>query len=433
MRDKMTKHFLHVLILAAGALLAPLVPAVTAVNPTGVNVSSTGVTTVFLTFQGTTGQQAVDAFWCGDITVPANTPSPVNPCVPGTLFGHLPLRNNLASPSGAGAVDNTTDIMTIPASVARRAYQDALAGKASQFFYVRKFVDGGGNEEYIAVTCRMAGGGARVPLALTNVEVYFDTGSGRRPVYLLERGQQVPPVEAVIHYNGSGRLKGRWEVVKPGDLEPTLEDLLTEASLPVERRGLQRRYLQLERFDLLLPPTGRVVLPGPDPATIPALVDGPYKILLRIEATREKEGDSNAVTGTVSSGGVAGFPMPVLRYYVGDEEALAVLEEQAPKRSLSLMLPQDGAVVEPGRLPNFSWVDVEGASLYRLDLYAGDAEEPLFSAMVGEGISSYSLPPFIETPAGAGLRWRVSALDSEGRVVARSPWRTLRVSSDGGR
>ena len=95
--------------------------AVTAVNPTGVNVRSTGVTTVFLTFQGTAGQTAVDAFWCGEITVPANTPTPVDPCVPGTLFGHLPVRNNLSTPSGTGGFANTTDIMTIPASVARRA------------------------------------------------------------------------------------------------------------------------------------------------------------------------------------------------------------------------------------------------------------------------------------------------------------------------
>ena len=287
--------YIAALLLALSGILGGIegAGAVTAVNPNGVNVRSSGVTTVFLTFQGTAGQTAADAFWCGEITVPANTPAPVNPCVPGTLFGHLPGRNNLSTPSGTGGFVNTTDIMTIPASVVRRAYQKALAGNASQFFYVRKFVNGAGVEEFIAVTCRMAGGGARVPLALTNVEVYFETEAGRKPVYLLARGQKPPAISATIHHNGSGRFKGRWEVVKPGDLEPEFEDLLTEASLPVERRGLQRRYQQLNRFDVFLQPTGKTVLPGPDTDRIPSGVNGPYKILLRVEATADKEGNSN--------------------------------------------------------------------------------------------------------------------------------------------
>ncbi len=409
--------------------IAPYAAAVTAVNPTGVNVRSTGVTTVFLTFQGTAGQSATDAFWCGDITVPANTPTPVNPCVPGTVFGHLPLRNDLSAASGTGGFSNTTDIMTIPASVARRAYQDALAGNASQFFYVRRFINSGGTEEFIAVTCRMAGGGARVPLALTNVEVFFDVGTKRKPVYLLARDQKPPSISAVIHYNGSGRLKGRWEVVKPGDLEPQFEDLLTEASLPVERRGLQRRYLQLNRFDVFLKPTGKFVLPGPDTKLIPTHLDGPYKILLRIEATREKEGNSNTVAGTVVSGGVAGFPMPVLRYYVGNNEDLPALEKAMSQngRELMLMLPQDGDRLDPAQAANFSWVDVATADLYKLEIEQG--RSPLFSAMIKPGVSSYTLPPFVALEPGADIRWRVTAMNQRGDTVARSSWRQLVVKA----
>ena len=42
--------------------------AVTGRNPTGVNVSSHGPTTVFITFQGlAAGDQVVAAFWCGDV------------------------------------------------------------------------------------------------------------------------------------------------------------------------------------------------------------------------------------------------------------------------------------------------------------------------------------------------------------------------------
>lgn len=418
------KNLILFLVLLSGILGAiQRANAVTAVNPTGVNVRSTGVTTVFLTFQGTAGQTAVDAFWCGDITVPANTPTPTNPCVPGTIFGHLPSRNNLSTPSGTGGFSNTTDVMTIPASVARRAYQDALAGNASQFFYVRRFLNGG-VEEFIAVTCRMAGGGARVPLALTNVGVSFKTEGDRQPVYLLARGQKAPVISATIRYNGSGRLKGRWEVVKPGDIEPEFEDLLTEASLPIERRGLQRRYLLLNRFDVFLQPTGKMVLPGPDPKLIPTLVDGPYKILLRVEATSEKEGASSTLAGAVSSGGVAGFPMPMLRYYVGSSEALPELREvMAQDKKLMLMLPQDKAALGATQPVNFSWVDVAGADVYKLEIEAEG--ESLFSAIIKPGISRYTLPPFIRADPGTELRWRVSAMNMEGNSVARSAWRQL--------
>ena len=63
------------------------------------------------------------------------------------------------------------------------------------------------------------------------VRIEFDT---QDPVLSLERGSIPPPVQAAITYNGTGRLVGRWEVVLPGEDPPTSDDLLTEATLPVE-------------------------------------------------------------------------------------------------------------------------------------------------------------------------------------------------------
>lgn len=397
--------------------------AVTGVNPTGVNVRSTGPTTVFLTFQGTAGQQPVDAFWCGDITVPANTPTNVNPCVSGTLFGHLPKRNELATGSGNRGLSNTTDIMTIPASVARRAYQAALRGEASQFFYVRQFRDAAGVSQFIAVTCRMAGGGARVPLALTGVKMSFEVDNKNRAVQVVAKDSAAPPFGATIMYNGSGRLKGRWEIVRPGDLEPEFEDLLTEASLPVERRGTQRRYTLLERFERFLQPTGEVFLPGPDSSLIPTAIEGPYKILLRIEATADKEGNSNALAGTVISGGVAGFPMPVLRYYVTADGTIADDADGVTTGKLGLVLPTNDFNYFPGNLVTFSWLPVDGAQVYRLEVRQGDEE--LFGAILKSEVDSYVLPDWVEVNSGELLRWRVSAVSSDGAVIAVSEWRRI--------
>ncbi len=414
----------------AGALLvvamkSTLVVAVTAVSPNGVNVRSTGPTTVFLTFQNTGGQQPADAFWCGDITVPANTPTNVNPCVPGTLFGHLPARNELSRSSGTSGFSNTTDIMTIPPSVARRAYIAALEGEASQFFYVRKFVDAAGVEQYIAVTCRMAGGGARVPLALTNVDIAFDAGELDRPIQVYAKGSTPQTLGATIHYNGSGRLKGRWEAVRPGDLEPEFEDLLTEASLPVELRGTQRRYTFLSRFDRFLPPTGEIFLPGPDPSLLPTSSDGPYKVLLRIEASADKEGNSDALVGTAISGGVAGFPMPVLRYYVGASEDITLAPRESAFDAPSLLFPHNDYVLHLGQTLTFTWAVNVDVAYSELELARGD--EAIFAAVLADAANSYTLPPWVDVKAGDLVRWRVNAKNESGETIARSIWRRFQV------
>ena len=411
-------------ILAAAVLVAFKAGAVTAVDPGVVNVNRMGVTTVFLTFRGTKGQKAADAYWCLEIKVPANTPVTRDPCVPGTLLGHLPGRHEYTSSTSAGGEAAIVDIMTIPASVARRAYQQALAGKLNRFYYVRKFVDSGGREEYIAVTCRLAGGGAGVPLALTRVEISFETEEGKKPVYLLSRGQLPPPVSATLFYNGSGRLKGRWEVVRPGDPRPRIQDLMTEASLPPEERGRQRRYQLLSRFDVFLPPAGRAVLPGPDPKRIPTGVDGPYEILLRIEASNAPKSRSETAGGHAPAGGVAGFPMPVLRYFVGGSETLAPLKRALAHEELVLMFPANGSVITSQPV-NLGWKAVNGPDYYLLEVERDG--KVVFSAVIDQGVSSYSLPPFITVVPG-DLRWRVSAVSAQGEIHARSPWWSLRIA-----
>ena len=123
--------------------------------------------------------------------------------------------------------------MSIPPSVARRAYQAAQRGDDSAFFYVRRFINlQGGADEYVVVICRMTDGTARSPFSLTEVKLSFGVET---PVLQLKQGGKMPPVKAEISYNGTGRLKGRWEVVLPGDELPEAVDLLSEASLPAEQ------------------------------------------------------------------------------------------------------------------------------------------------------------------------------------------------------
>lgn len=402
------------------ALLGARESAAISRDPNGVNVNSQAATSVFITFGGLVNQVPVEATWCGEL-VPA-APDIGFRCDPATVFGRLPLRLDQSRLAANGTV--FTDIMTIPPSVARRAWQAAERGANSDFFYVRRFVSTvGGPDEYVFVTCRMAGGGARVPLALLDVRLAFATEA---TVLSIEAGRAPPPVQAEIQYNGTGHLRGRWEIVLPGEDPPASRDLLTEATLPPEERALQRRYTQLERFNVFLPPTGRVVLPGPDPRRIPTQLEGLYHLLLRIEVSDDKEGDSNlalaqAGQGIVHSGAVAGFPIPPLRYYVGSGSTAPLAIDGA----LQLVAPAAGADWPVAAPLTFSWSPDAAAQLYRLEI-AGPATPALHIAIVQQGVSSYRPPDWLfERLASPTLRWRVTAIGPGARTVAETPWRVL--------
>lgn len=402
-------------------LAAPLVTVVPAHaqisrHPTGVNVNAMGATTVFVSFGNLDGRVPADALWCGAL-VPA-APDIGDRCDPATLFGSLPTRYDLARPSGNNGL---TDIMSIPASVARRAYQAAARGESSEFYYVRRFIDpAGGPDEYVAVTCRMTDGGARAPFALTDVRLAF---ASEEPVVAVRAGERVPPVTVAIKFNGTGRLRGRWEIVRPGEDPPTKEDLLPEASLPLELRVSQRRFTEIERFDVFVPPVGEFTLAGPDPAKLPSAASGEYLLLLRIEPSDDKEGDSDlaaalAGNGLVHTGGVAGFFIPPLRYTVGSVNAVGVAA--AGFRQLQ---PAPGARLDPAARMEFRWAGNSGALFHRIEIGRADGSIVLEAILPG-GEDVYRAPTWLrERVAGRPFRWRVVSLGTGGRTTAVTPWR----------
>jgi hypothetical protein len=408
------------LFTAAAVLVAHVTEAAIRVSPSEVNVSSQGATTVFLTFGGLTNQAPAEGLWCGAL-VPA-APDIGSRCDPARTWGRLPLRFDQSRPSGTNGF---TDIMSITPSSARRAFEAARSTQASAFFYVRRFVSTvGGPDEYVVVVCRMASGGARTALALLDVRLAF---AGGIPIAHVNQGANLPAMAADITYNGTGRLKGRWEVVVPGDEPPTDEDLLTEATLPIEARGKQRRYRQIERFNLFLPPTGRVTLPGPSVARLPTETAGAYMILLRVEASDDQDGDSDlSEVGTgpsvVHNGGVAGFPMPVVRYIVGAGAPPGVALRRG---ALELLLPADEATVGTDVPLDLSWLEHVQAAVYRVDIYESD--RLVLSGLVPSGTAVYRMPPWVQhRVAGGALRWRVAALDVNGQEIGVSGWRLLK-------
>jgi hypothetical protein len=391
------------------------------VNPTGVNVNMNGATTAFLTFGGLGNYRPVEATWCGELISAA--PDVGLKCNPATIFGRLPIRFNQSRLSGVGGF---TDIMSIPPSVTRRAYQAAQDGLKSSFFYVRRFTSvTGGADQYVAVTCRMAGGGARVPFSLVDVSIKFNVET---PILFLKPGEVAPPLSARILYNGTGRLKGRWEIVFPGEEAPSERDLLTEATLPIEERGSQRRYTELDRFNVFLPPTGEYLLRGPDVSRVPTTTEGMYLLLLRVEVSDDKEGDSNlgsagAGTGVVHAGAVAGFPLPPLTYVVGAGNS--DLSETIASTQLRALTPiADAAIAADGPI-DFTWTEsTMRAAFFRVEIESDSGE--VMSAIVPRGPALYRAPSWLrERAGGSSFRWRVAALDLMGRELSRTEWRRI--------
>ncbi len=417
MRNRVTTTALA-LAVAFGTAVQPVHGQVSR-NPTGVNVNAQGATTVFLTFGNLDGYVPDEAIWCGELISAA--PDIGNRCDPTTIFGSLPLRFDLSTTSGD---DGFTDIMSIPPSVARRAYQAAVDGASSAFFYVRRFIDptGAGPDQYVTVTCRLSGGGARVPFSLLDVQVDF---ASQEEVLVVDAEEELPPLSAKIVYNGTGRLVGRWEVVFPGEDPPTANDLLTEATLPEELRGTQKLHTELSRFNIFLPPVGEYTLEGPPIESIPNELGGFYQILLRIEASDDKEGDSDLASagagdGLVHSGAVAGFPMPILRYFVGN--ALAITRPD-PETGFGLLEPMLNTLLDRDLDLEFSWLEHVTAVLYRLEVTTMRGAGVL-SALTERGATSYSAPGWLADRAGdGGLLWRVVALDGTGQVIGLTSWR----------
>lgn len=387
------------------------------VSPATVTVSTQGPTTAILTFSGLDGYTPAEGAWCGAL-VPVLDRG--QQCDPATIFAQSPRPTQAASATGV-----FTDVMSVSASVAQRAYEAARAGGSPRFFFVRRFEAPAvskvpGTDQYVAVSLLLGGSGANAPFALTNVRLRVDPET---PVLFVRRGTEPLPIAAEIVYTGSGRLRGRWEVVMPGEPLPTARDLMTEASLPAAERGLQHRYREIERFNVMLLPSGRFTLPGPDPSRLPTTQDGTYTLLLRVEASDDARSDVRVTgagsTAIVANGASASFPMPTLRYIVGGSAASARIPQ-----NVRLRLPVGGATVAAGAGVTLSWTDLAAATRYRVDIENVADGATLFSAIVASGLGRYDAPPFALPEAGVA-RWRVTALDAAGREIGRSEWRRV--------
>jgi hypothetical protein len=151
-------------------------------------------------------------------------------------------------------------------------------------------------------------------------------------------------------------------------------------------------------------------------------------VLLRIEAAEDTNpGLAAAQQSMIPTGGVAGFPMPVLRYYVGGGSAAAGAAEV--KGRLALIGPADKAVLADNEVVDFNWSAIEGAAFYRLEVETGQSTLVLSAILLG-GVNTYRAPSWLAEKVGdESLHWRVLAFDQARNQIGETVRRSLRFAS----
>jgi hypothetical protein len=385
---------------------------------------------------------STQAYFCGRLTAPNDASSssqsaggglvlPVCAAADATNFGQIQaargliqvVQGGLTSP-GAGSYEN----LYIPPSVARQAAAQARAGGTPYFYFVREFQTGIG-PLYRIIRVRLTGNSALVPLTLNDVRLAFSPDSNPQTIGFVKRGQTAPSWAATVHYSGTGVLKGRWELVEPGDPEPQARELLTEASIPVTERGLARRYRELGRFNMTLPAGSTVRIPGPDPQKLPTDLEGRYQILLRIEA--DYSNDPFLGDARVKSGAIAAFAIPSLAYYVGAAESRQANLVPVTPAKIELQYPVVGQTYLPQEVLTFHWKKAttdRTPRVYRIEFKSSDRPELRSFLTSGDRDHLVVAAWLKERIAGRNVSWRVVSLDAQGIQTAASEWRSINVN-----
>lgn len=280
----------------------------------------------------------------------------------------------------AGTTARLPEALQVPPSV---VYQ-ALAANRGVFYYQRHFdtVPATGGAD--AVVEVRIGGSSSGALSLARLSLRFSDGSRRRIV-----GTDHPlRALAEINYTGAGLLQAVWEVATP----------------PSTSGAFVFRPLRFVRQYLL--PGGHVVLESPP---LPVDMQGRYVVRLRLQSS---ELDSGPVALEYSVNPAIHAPGPALRI-------------------LSLRTPDEDARLDAAT--RFAWQPVANARAYQLEFYAADArpdtEPPRGGLLVPASTTNLLLSALARAhlESGRSYRWRVLAIDPDGRVIARSDLRELRV------
>jgi len=206
--------------------------------------------------------------------------------------------------------------------------------------------------------------------AINRIELFFDGNTPRASVAMNDRLNAY----AKISFNGSGLLRGYWQV--DGRPYPPISRPLS---------GRENVIVKFSEFQ-----------------SLPTFNPGSHRVEF-------------IVTSPTPS-----FAAPYAFYLVGHaaETALMPLFLNAPEENAALFR----------QAPAYRWATNDKVVSYLIEFFEFGGTEPLFSAYTVTG--RYTLPPYaLKSRFEAGKRyfWRVTGYDGEGNAVAKSAARTFEL------
>jgi len=120
---------------------------------------------------------------------------------------------------------------------------------------------------------------------------------------------------------------------------------------------------------------------------------------------------------------VAGFPLPVLRYFVGaaGDSTPGIIRQ---------LTPADNKTFAPKELVDFTWLDIDKGAFYQVEIRDVDGRT-LVTALLPARVGTYRAPSWLRERAGPKtLRWTVRALDENGQHIGESRWRSFSFAQD---
>ena len=318
------------------------------------------------------------------------------------------------------------------------------------------------------------------PLVFTGIRIGFGDSVGGPSFTRVTESQDLPTFNAMLFYAGAGQLRARWEVIQPGDLDPSDLDLVPEDGLTVLQLAQRHAYTLVERATGYLSPTGSYVLRGPDARRLPRSRLGTYRILLRLESTgsaraglfyipfltyrvesdpivassssgseRNSQSDAQADSQSDPLGGSGGASGRVRKRFtantdVADFSKVGELDigrtlldggglkignfEKKPAavgfESVGSKQPSAGQQLSAVQPIKLEWEDAKSATVDYWHVEIRTETNVLLTVTRVVKRTDYTLarPLVAGLPRNANLRWRVLGTDKEGHVTASSAW-----------
>jgi len=267
----------------------------------------------------------------------------------------------------SGGIGTVTETVVMPVKIMEKVLQQGTA----QFTYTRTFTGIATDTATINLTVSGETGGT---LGIRRLSLYF--GNGRAETTVMKDTTDLKAY-ADISYNGSGLLKGYWEVDGR---------LLSYVSQP-------------------LPGSQQITLTTPDIPALPTFDSGTHT--LRFVVTNPDPDQ--------------GIPLPTLVYFVTTDQS------DVRQVGLTLKNPAEAAEVSYASL-KYEW-QVIRSEVYLIQFFETQGAKPVFSAYTKRGF--YQLPQLVLKKIfqpGKTYYWRVIGFDRERRMVGESKTGSFRFS-----